>query len=284
MSATGQFSLALDNHILRRNYGEFLEQARVQIGSPVREIERVDAAGTRSLLDDALVRSVDTLIVVSFDSLRTGQRAEQSEVDAARWFLDQPGNVLVVSLHHDIGHASTTLASDDAAVNRRKREAEFRHHGDLTIPPEQGFSGFGRSLLAGLGMPVENRFGLRPALDDDGQPAPIDFSTVQRPSRFLDGVQRLNAHPHLPHLERLADTASRLAVVARQSIDLAAPPHPFTRGGRSNFDAMLQSRSGAFAGDLLVTDATVWSSTAGGLTDLRRLWRNLIGREPAGEA
>lgn len=41
--------------------------------------------------------------------------------------------------------------------------AEYRHHGDHGIPPRQGFGGFARTLLAGLGVPVENHFGLRSA-------------------------------------------------------------------------------------------------------------------------
>jgi hypothetical protein len=68
-------------------------------------------------------------------------------------------------------------------------------------------------------------------------------------------------------------------VLARQRIDPAAPPHPFTQDGRSSFDALLQSRPGVFAGDLLVSDATLWSSTAGGLDSLRRLWSNMAKRE-----
>ncbi len=93
-------------------------------------------------------------------------------------------------------------------------------------------------------------------------------------------MSTFNLHPHLPHLERLGDTAGKLDVLARQRIDLAAPPHPFTQGGRSTFDALLQSRPGVFAGDLLVSDATLWSSTAGGVDSLRRFWTNVVGRDP----
>jgi hypothetical protein len=35
---------------------------------------------------------------------------------------------------------------------------------------------------------------------------------------------------------------ARLDVLAQQRIDPAAPPHPFTIGGRWTFDALLQSR------------------------------------------
>jgi hypothetical protein len=67
-------------------------------------------------------------------------------------------------------------------------------------------------------------------------------------------------------------------VLVRQKIDLTAPPHPFTQGGRSSFDALLQSRPNTFAGHLLVCDTTMFSSTAGGIENLRRFWANVIRR------
>jgi hypothetical protein len=66
-------------------------------------------------------------------------------------------------------------------------------------------------------------------------------------------------------------------VLARQKIDLAAPPHPFTRD-RTTFDALLLSRPDTFAGSLLVGDTTLWSSTAGGVESLRQFWTNVIRR------
>jgi hypothetical protein len=147
------------------------------------------------------------------------------------------------------------------------------------IPPQQRFGGLGRSLLAGLGMPVVNRFGLHPAAEHDGSPSPIEIESGLDRLRLLDGVTTFNLHPHLPHFERLGDAIGKMDVLARQRIDPAAPPHPFTQDGRSSFDALLQSRPGVFAGDLLVSDATLWSSTAGGLDSLRRLWSNMAKRE-----
>ncbi len=85
-----------------------------------------------------------------------------------------------------------------------------------------------------------------------------------------------NLHAHLPHFERLGDSAAKLDVLARQSIDLGAPPHPFTADGRRDFDALLQSRPGVFSGRLLVCDTTIFSSTAGGIDSLQRFWRNVV--------
>jgi hypothetical protein len=156
--------------------------------------------------------------------------------------------------------------------------ADFLHHGDKAIPPRQGFGGFARTLLAGLGVPVENRFGLRPALEADGSPAPIEAEAALDRLSLLEGVRTFNSHPHLPQLERTYGSASKLDVLARQRIDLSAPSHPFTRDGRQSFDALLQSRGDVFAGTLLVSDTTLFSSTAGGLESLRRLWSNVTGR------
>jgi hypothetical protein len=154
--------------------------------------------------------------------------------------------------HHDIGDVPE-LPHDDRL---QRQIADFLHHGDKTIPPQQQFGGFARSLLAGLGVPVENRFGLHPAAEADGSPSPINKEVALHRLQLLQGVDTFNLHWHLPQLERLGDALAKLDVLARQKIDLAAPPHPFTRD-RDNFDALLQSRAEIFAGTLLVNDATL---------------------------
>lgn len=249
------------DHIMRHNFVAFVEQASAATGEPVAEVERVDADGALTPISSELTAGLHTLVVISFDSARTGQSIQDSELDALRGFLATPGTLLAVAPHHDIG--------DDP-------EAEFRHHGDRTIPPEQRFSGFARSILAGLGVPVENRFGLRPATDPDGEPAPILAEHELDRLGLLNGVTTFNLHPHLPHLARTGGAVAKLDVLARQRIDAAAPPHPFTAGGRWTFDALLQSRPGVFGGDLIVGDATLWSSTAGGVKSLQQLWANVV--------
>jgi hypothetical protein len=134
-----------------------------------------------------------------------------------------------------------------------------------------------RSLLAGLGVPVENRFGLRPATETVGSPSPIDAGPALDRLGLLQEVDTFNRHPHLPQLERLGAATAKLDVLTRQKIDLTAPPHPFTRE-RDTFDALLQSRPDAFAGTLLVSDTTLWTSTNGGVDGLRRLWSNVVQR------
>ncbi|MGA8320431.1 MAG: hypothetical protein WB774_06320 [Xanthobacteraceae bacterium] len=133
-------------------------------------------------------------------------------------------------------------------------------------------------ILAGLGMAVENRFGLHPAAESDGSPAAIETESPIDRLHLLRGVDTFNLHPHLPQFERLHGAAAKLDVLVRQKIDLTAPPHFFTRNGRTTFDALLQSRPDTFARNLFVGDATLWSSTAGGVDSLRQLWTNVAER------
>jgi hypothetical protein len=261
------------DHIMKRNFAAFVELAEAQAGQPVLEIERGANDGGLTTLDAGALDTADTLIVISFDSLRTGQDARSAEVEAVREFLQHPDHLVFVCPHHDIGEVPD-LPHDE----RLERQlADFLHHGDKSIPPQQRFGGFARSLLAGLGLPVENRFGLRPAAEADGSPSPIEVETALDRLHLLRCVNTLNLHPHLPHLERVGEAVAKLDVLARQKVDLTAPPHSFTRD-RSTFDALLQSRPDTFAGTLLVSDATLWSSTAGGVDSLHQLWTNVSQR------
>jgi hypothetical protein len=264
------------DHVQKINFMEFAQQAGAQSGLPVHHVERVSDDGRITLLDEALLTGVDTVLVVSFDSLRTGQAATPGEISAVRRFLSDPSNLIAVCPHHDIGE------SDDISTEERaaRRMAEHFHHGDKAIPPRQGFGGFARTLLAGLGVPVLNRFGLRPAATSSGMPEPIVAERSLDRLGLLEGVETFNLHPHLPQLERIDECLDRMDVLARQPIDMSAPAHPFTQGGRETFDALLQSRPGSFAGTILVSDTTLWSSTAGGLDNLRRFWSNVVQRRP----
>ncbi len=143
---------------------------------------------------------------------------------------------------------------------------------------DQSIGGFARSLFAGLRIPVENRFGLHPAAEPDASPVPIEVERSNDRANILNGVATFNLHPHLPHFERLGDAAAKLDVLARQHIDPNATPHPFTKDGRSTFDALLQSRPETFPGTLLIGDATLFSSTAGGVESLQQLWSNIVQR------
>jgi hypothetical protein len=262
------------DHIQKPNFAAFAEQAETQTGNPVVQIERVTDNRTETPLDDSLIAGIDTIVVISFDSLRTGQTAASAEVEAVRRFLSNSDHLIFVCPHHDIGEA-TDVAADDRIG---RQAAEYLHHGDRASPPRQGFGGFARTLLTGLGVPVENRYGLRPAAAPDGSPMPIEVERPLDVLGLLKAVETFNLHPHLPQLERIGEAAGRMAVLARQQIDLTAPPHPAMPKGRTSFDALLQSHPETFAGKLLVSDTTLFSSTAGGLDSLRRFWSNVLLR------
>jgi hypothetical protein len=261
------------DHIQRPNFQAFVEETEALTAHRVIQIERVGDDGATTPLHAAL-GGVDTIVVISFDSLRTDQVATTPEVEAIRHFLDDPDHLIFICPHHDIGEATGSVGEHRVEL----QIAEYRHHGDHAIPPQQGFGGFARTLLAGLGVPIENRFGLRPASKPDGTPAPVEIDRSLDELGLLRDVDAFNLHPHLPQLERIGPSTERMDVLARQKIDLTAPPHPFTQGGRSSFDALLQSRPDIFAGKLLVCDTTMFSSTAGGVENLRRLWANVIHR------
>jgi hypothetical protein len=261
------------DHIMKGNFAAFVELAEASSGRRVRQIERVLDDGTVTALDADTLAEPDTLIIISFDSLRTNQAAGEREIAAVRAFLDQPDHLVFVCPHHSIGDVPDL----PRAEQMQSQLEAFRHHGDRTIPPRQRFGGFARSLLAGLGVPVENRFGLHPAAEDDGSASPIEVEASLDRLALLRGVETFNVHPHLPQLERLGAAAAKLDVLARQRIDPKATPHPFARQ-RKTFDALLQSGPATFPGTLLVGDATLFSSTAGGTGSLRRLWSNVVER------
>jgi hypothetical protein len=265
--ASGGF---LDN-IQLANFKLFAELAASWTGNPVRHAERRTDAGLCPL-DAEFLAGVDTLVVISFDSSRTEQRATDAEIGAIGSFLDDPDHTLFICPHHDIGTAEGLPEGERLA----RQELEFHHHGDPAIPARQSFGDFGISLLSGLGLSVRNRFGPRPAKMPDGSPAPLEIAAEFDRSGLMAGVTTFNLHPHLPHFERLGDSVEKLNVLARQPIDLDAPPHPFTAGGRRHFDALLQSQPGVFRGRLLICDTTTWSSTVGGVDSLQRFWRNVV--------
>jgi hypothetical protein len=255
--------------IFLRNFARFGELAAVTTGRPPRLIQRRAPVGDTPL-DAALLDQIDTLIVISFDSQRTGQAASEAEISAVRAFLGRPESMLFVCPHHDVG--DTAGLAPGAALARQV--AEFHHHGDIALPGQQRFGGFGLSLMAGLGAPIRNRFGLRPAQAEKGDPAPFIEAAEDR-FGILAEVPYLNLHPHLPRYERVGAGADALEVLARLTVHPAAQAHPVVSPGAA-FDAVLQARPEARLGRLVVCDATLWSSTAGGLQGLQMLWKNVI--------
>ncbi|MBX3193193.1 MAG: hypothetical protein KF819_39785 [Labilithrix sp.] len=237
-------------------------------GVPV--FQRVDQAGFSQPLDERVLADADTLFVFGLDHTVTEQVAAPEEIEAVRAFLRREGTCLVIGPHHDVGH------SEDP----KEREMEYRHHGDALVPRQQRFGGFARTLMRGLGIPVENRWGLRPAVVSgaSGTPERIAPLTVQRDldaRGWLAGVTNFSLHMHLPHYAVTSDARGPVHVLATQPIDRSRR-HPFTDAGNEAFNALVwMPPGGERAGDVLVVDSTVFSTLFGSDESLERFWTNL---------
>ncbi|WP_461327254.1 hypothetical protein [Bradyrhizobium barranii] len=252
------------DHVVLSDFEAFRKLTKDETGHEVSVIQREGSSPTRSQIDEALLLNIDTLIVVSLDHFRTCQQASPDEVELIRRFLQTESKCLVVCPHHDVG--------SQPSVHMQK--AEFEHHGDRLVPAQQRIGGFARSLLEGLGLSIENQFGLSPARAADGSPAALLLKRDLDHRNIFQDVSTFNLHPHLPHLA-LASPNSSFDVIAQQYISGLASSHPFVEAGNRSFNAFLQARPGLFGGDVFVCDATLWSSAFGGLNSLQALWRNL---------
>lgn len=234
-------------------------------GYVVPVFQRVDQAGFPLPLDERVLADADTLLLFGLDHATTGQQASAAEIEAMRDFLRREGTCLVIGPHHDVG----------ASPDMKEREVEHRHHGDELVPRQQRFGGYTRSLMKALGIPVENRWGLRPAVADGGRIAPLTVASDLDTCGWLRGVSRFNLHLHLPHYAVTSDDPRSTRVLARQPIDLTRP-HPFTSAGNKEFNALVwMPPAGERAGHVLVADSTIFSTLFGVDESLERFWKNL---------
>jgi hypothetical protein len=238
-------------------------------GHPVAVYQRVDQAGQMLPLDERVLDDTDTLMIFGLDHMRAEQSATADEVEALRRFLSREGTCLVLGPHHDVG------ASSDPKV----RAMEYAHHGDPLVPRQQRFARYTRTLMAGLGVPVENRYGLRPArIKETGRLAPLTITKDLDTRGWLSGVTTFNFHPHLPHYAVTTEDTEQIHVLARQPIDLTHP-HPFTEAGNRELNMFLwMPPSGTRAGDILLADSTIFTTLFGGDESLERFWKNLVTR------
>jgi len=235
-------------------------------GHPVVVYQRVNQTGQRLLLDERVLADTDTLMVFGLDHMITEQEPLPEEIEAVRQFLTREGTCLIVGPHHDVG------VSSDLKV----RQMEYEHHGDPLVPRQQRFSKYTRALMKGLGMPVENQHGLRPAvIPGTKQSAPLSKRPDLDTRGWLTGVSSFSFHMHLPHYAITTDDPQAVHVLARQPIDLSKP-HPFTQAGNEEFNTFLwMPPSGTRAGDILVADSTTFSTLAGLDESLKNFWLNL---------
>jgi hypothetical protein len=244
----------------------FQELVGETTGHAVPVFQRVDQCGYRLPLDERILADADTLLVFGLDHMITEQQAAPEEVDAVKQFLDREGTCLILGPHHDVG------ASDDLKV----RDMEYHHHGDALVPRQQRLGAYTRSLMNGLGVPVENRYGLRPAVVK-GTMRPVPLSTMKDLDTrgWLAGVTTFNFHMHLPHYAPTTEDTRSIQVLARQPIEMSRP-HPITEAGHREFNMFVwMPPNGSRAGDILMADSTIFSTLFGGDESLERFWKNV---------
>jgi hypothetical protein len=245
----------------------FQQVIEAATGQRVPDYQRIDQAGQKLLIDERILADTDTLMVFGLDHLITEQEAAQEEIEAIENFLKREGTCLILGPHHDVGF------SDDL----NQRQMEYKHHGDPLVPRQQRFGKYTRSLMRGLGVPVENRFGLRPATvkGTNNQLVPLIKQQDFDKHRLLDGVTTFNFHMHLPHYAVTNDDPTLIHVLARQPIDMSYP-HPFIEAGNREFNMFLwMPPNGERAGDILLADSTIFTTLFGGDESLERFWKNL---------
>lgn len=235
-------------------------------GHPVAVYQRIDQAGQRQPIDERVLDDTDTLMVFGLDHMVTEQEASEAEIEAVRQFLTREGACLILGPHHDVG----------VSADLNERAMEYAHHGDALVPRQQRFGKYTRSLMKGLGVPVENRYGLRPAVvNGTTQIAPLNTVRDLDTAGWLTGVTTFNFHAHLPHYALTTDDTKAIHVLATQPIDLSRP-HPFTAAGNKEFNTFIwMPPNGNRAGNILLADSTIFTTLFGGLESLQNFWKNL---------
>src|SRR3954452_8038639 len=235
-------------------------------GHPVAVYQRVDQAGQKVPIDAGILDDTDTLMVFGLDHLVTEQEAGSAEIDAMREWLKREGTCLILGPHHDVGVSS----------DLKERAMEYAHHGDPLVPRQERFGKYTRSVMKGLGVPVENRYGLRPAtLEGTTRTVPLSITQDLDTRGWLTGVKTFVFHMHLPHYAVTTTDPGAIHVLARQAIDLSKP-HPFIEAGNQDFNMFLwMPPNGKRAGDILLADSTIFTTLFGGDESLERFWKNL---------
>jgi hypothetical protein len=206
-------------------------------------------------------------MVFGLDHLPAEQEAAPEEVSAIREWLKREGTCLLLAPHHDIGFTS----------DLKQRQMEYLHHGDALVPRQQRFSQYTRSLMKALDVPVNNIWGLRPAVVKGTKDiAPLTtFRDVDKLG-LLKNVPTFNFHPHLPHYELTTKDTKSVHLLARQPID-ADRPHPFTAAGNTEFNSLIwMPPKEQRAGDVVLVDSTNFTTLFGGTDSLENFWRNLV--------
>ena len=235
-------------------------------GHPVAVFQRIDQAGYKLPIDERILDDTDTLLVFGLDHLIAEQEASPNEIEALTEWLKREDTCLLIGPHHDVGFTP----------DLEQRQMEYRHHGDELVPRQQRFGQYTRSLMKGLGVPVLNQFGLRPAVvKGTKQITPLMVNKDLDTLRLLDGVTTFNFHLHLPHYAVTPADDPSVVVLTQQPVDRERP-HPFTAAGNTEFNSCLwMPPKGERAGHIVMADSTIFTTLFGGTDSLANFWRNL---------
>ena len=252
--------------LFHRSTLDFQRAAEEVTGHPVAVYQRVDQAGFAQPIDERILADTDTLLVFGLDHLEAGESATAEEVAAIRQWLKREGTCLLLAPHHDVGDTA----------NNDQRKMEYRHHGDALVPSQQRFTGYGRSLLKALDIPVINQWGLCPALVPGTRDiAPLTVFPEADEVGLMRDVPTLSFHQHLPHYALTRENDPSIRVLARQPVELGRP-HPYTAAGNREINVVLwMPPAGERAGDIVLVDSTHFTTLFGGTQSLERFWRNL---------
>lgn len=250
-------------HLSTLKFQQLVGEATEQ---PVAIYQRIDQAGQRLPIDERILEDTDTLMVFGLDHMITEQEASPDEIDAVRRFLTREGTCLIIGPHHDVG----------VSPDPKERAMEYAHHGDPLVPRQQRFGRYTLSMMKGLGVPVSNQYGLRPAtVKGTNQITPLTAFRDLDSRGWLSGVTTFNFHPHLPHYALTTDDTKSIRILSKQAIDMSRP-HPFTEAGNTEFNNFLwMPPNEKRAGDILLADLTIFTTLFGGVESLEIFWRNL---------
>src|SRR4051794_23897749 len=235
-------------------------------GHPVAIYQRIDQAGQRLPIDERILADTDTVMVFGLDHMVTEQEASPEEIEALQNFLSREGTCLILGPHHDVG----------ASIDLKERAMEYAHHGDPLVPRQQRFTKYTRSLMKGLGVPVENQWGLRPAtVAGTNRTVPLNVARDHDKRGWMTDVNTFVFHMHLPHYAVTSHEGNGIHVLARQPVDTSRP-HPFVEAGNREFNMFLwMPPAGKRGGDILLADSTIFTTLFGGDESLERFWKNL---------
>jgi hypothetical protein len=252
--------------LFHRSTLSFQQIAGEATGHPVAVFQRIDQAGYKLPIDERILADTDTLMVFGLDHLLSEQEAAPEEVAAIREWLKREGTCLLLAPHHDVGFTS----------DLKQRQMEYQHHGDALVPRQQRFGQYTRSLMKALDVPVNNLYGLRPAVVKGTKDiAPLTPFRDLDKLGLLKNVTTFNFHPHLPHYELTTKDTKSVQVLGRQLID-PDRPHPFTAAGNTEFNAFLwMPPRDHRAGNILLVDSTNFTTLFGGTESLEHFWRNI---------